>query len=101
MSIVTLSLNPTIDVASEADLVRPTHKVRTSNETYDPGGGGVNVARVITELGGAAKVICPAGGFTGQLLDELLEKSGVPRQIIPIGGGTRISLTIFERKTGL
>jgi 6-phosphofructokinase 2 len=101
MSIVTLSLNPTIDVASEADLVRPTHKVRTANETYDPGGGGVNVARVITELGGAARVICPAGGFTGELLDELLEKAGVPRQIVRIGGSTRISVTIFERKTGL
>ena len=41
--IVTLSLNPTIDVSSEADLVRPTHKIRTTNETYEPGGG-VNVA---------------------------------------------------------
>ncbi len=100
MSIVTMSLNPTIDVASEADLVRPTHKVRTSNESYDPGGGGVNVARVITELGGAAEVICPAGGFSGNLLDQLLGQSGIRRTIVPIRGNTRISFTVFERKTG-
>ena len=101
MAIVTMSLNPTIDVASEADLVRPTHKVRTSNETYDPGGGGVNVARVISELGGEAEVICPAGGFSGGLLDELLGQAGIRRTVVPIKGSTRISFTVFERKSGL
>ena len=101
MAIVTMSLNPTIDVASEADLVRPTHKVRTSNETYDPGGGGVNVARVIHELGGEAEVICPAGGFSGNLLDELLGQAGIRRTIVPIRGNTRISFTVYERKSGL
>ena len=100
MSIVTLSLNPTIDVASQADLVRPTHKIRTEQETYDPGGGGVNVARVITELGGRAAVICPAGGFTGSMLDEMLGAIPIPRTIVPISGRTRISLTVFERKSG-
>ncbi len=100
MRIVTMSLNPTIDVASEADLVRPVHKVRTSNETYDPGGGGVNVARVITELGGEAEVICPAGGFSGALLDQLLGDAGIRRTIVPIKGNTRISFTVYERKTG-
>src|SRR5512140_227709 len=100
MRIVTMSLNPTIDVASEADLVRPVHKVRTSNETYDPGGGGVNVARVIAELGGDAEVICPAGGFSGALLDQLLGDAGIHRTIVPIKGNTRISFTVYERKTG-
>ena len=79
MAIVTLSLNPTIDVTSEADLVRPTHKIRTSNETYEPGGGGVNVARVIPSSAASATVICPAGGFPGQMLDELLGAIPIPR----------------------
>ncbi|MCR4283046.1 MAG: 1-phosphofructokinase family hexose kinase [Bauldia sp.] len=100
MAIVTLSLNPTIDMMSEADLVRPMQKIRTSNETYEPGGGGVNVARVIHELGGTATVICPAGGFTGKMFDELLGAIPIPRTIVPIAGNTRISATVFERKTG-
>ena len=99
-SIVTLSLNPTIDVSSEADLVRPTHKIRTSNEAYEPGGGGVNVARVVAELGGSVKLICPAGGVTGAFLDELLGLVPLARHIVPIAGNTRIALTVFERKTG-
>jgi 6-phosphofructokinase 2 len=99
MKIFTLSLNPTIDIASEADIVRPTHKTRTSNETYDPGGGGVNVARTIRELGGNPSLICPAGGFAGSMLDAMLTRIPIDHHIIPIAGNTRISLTIFERKS--
>ncbi len=101
MTIVTLSLNPTIDIASETDIVRPTSKTRTYNETYDPGGGGVNVARTIHELGGKAQVICPAGGFTGAILDELLGRIPIERTIVPISGMTRIGTTIYERKSGM
>lgn len=99
-SIVTLSLNPAVDVASETDVVEPTHKIRTTNETYEPGGGGVNVARVVAELGGDVEVICLAGGATGHLLDELLGLVPVRRRLIPIAGNTRISLTVVERSTG-
>ena len=49
--IVTLTLNPSVDIASDADAVRPVRKVRTRDETFDPGGGGVNVSRVLRELG--------------------------------------------------
>jgi 6-phosphofructokinase 2 len=100
MSIVTFTLNPTIDVSSQADMVRPTHKIRTFDESYDPGGGGVNVARAITELGGRAKIICTGGGFTGQMLDRMLGEIPIPRTIVPIAGRTRISLTVFEKSSG-
>ena len=43
--IVTLTLNPAIDLACSAESVNHTHKVRTSGEHIDPGGGGINVAR--------------------------------------------------------
>jgi len=100
MAIVTLSLNPTIDMACETDLVRPTHKIRTSSETYDPGGGGVNVARVINELDGDATVICPAGGFTGSMLGDMLAAIPIPHKIVPIVGTTRVSLTVYESSSG-
>ena len=100
MAIVTLSLNPTIDMMGETDLVVPTHKVRTSNEVFEPGGGGANVARVIHELGGKARLIAPAGGFTGKMFDALLGAIPIPRTLVPIAGDTRISVTVYERKTG-
>ena len=43
--IVTLTLNPSVDGGAVAEVVHPIRKIRTSNERYDPGGGGINVAR--------------------------------------------------------
>jgi 6-phosphofructokinase 2 len=99
--ILSISLNPAIDVSSEAETVRTTHKVRTSNQSFDPGGGGVNVARVITELGGDVELLYLAGGFTGVLLDELVRQSVGRCHRIAISGNTRISFTVQERQTGL
>ncbi|KAA2238211.1 1-phosphofructokinase family hexose kinase [Salinarimonas soli] len=98
--IATLTLNPSIDGASEADAVRPIHKVRTTNERYDPGGGGINVARVIHALGGEATALYLAGGATGAVLDELLEGRGIARRRIEIADQTRVSHAVFERSTG-
>jgi 6-phosphofructokinase 2 len=99
-AVVTLTLNPSIDGAAEADLVRPIHKVRTSGERYDPGGGGINVARVVHELGGHALAVYLSGGVTGGVLDELLDKAEIARRSLPIRDHTRISHAIFERSSG-
>jgi 6-phosphofructokinase 2 len=98
--IVTLTVNPTIDGASETETVRPTRKMRTSNETYEPGGGGINVARVLRELGGDAFALYLAGGVTGPILEELLKQMGIASRRLAIRGATRISHTVFERSTG-
>jgi 6-phosphofructokinase 2 len=99
--IVTLTLNPSIDGSSEAEAVRPIHKVRTSNERFEPGGGGINVTRVIQELGGSSLALYLAGGVTGSVLADLLTRNGIGGRRIPIGDHTRVSHTVFERTTGL
>ena len=99
-TIVTLTLNPAIDIACEADEVRHTHKVRTFGERLEPGGGGINVARALTSLGAPACAIYLAGGHTGQVLDGLLDAHGIERTAIRIAGDTRVSLNVFERASG-
>jgi len=99
--IVTLTLNPALDLASAAELVRPTHKIRITGEHVDPGGGGINVARVVHALGGEALAVLLAGGPTGQYVGELLDATGVARISVPTRGRTRISLTVFEVASGL
>jgi len=96
-----LSLNPAIDEAAEAEVVRPIRKIRTWGERYDPGGGGINVARVIRELGGSALVIYLSGGTSGLMLDGLVRDSGIESRRIPIMGDTRVSYTVYERSSGL
>jgi 6-phosphofructokinase 2 len=99
--IVTLTVNPAIDGACEAEAVRPIHKIRTTNETFTPGGGGINVARVIHELGGEALAIYLAGGATGPVLDSLVDELELHHRTIPIAGNTRIAQVVYERSSGL
>ncbi|MFL6752743.1 MAG: 1-phosphofructokinase family hexose kinase [Sphingomicrobium sp.] len=96
----TLTLNPSIDVSSETKKVEPTRKVRTCNERIDPGGGGINVARVLQRLGMKVEAIFLAGGATGDAFDALLETAGFERRLVAIADDTRTSLTIHERSTG-
>ncbi|HEX2727152.1 MAG TPA: 1-phosphofructokinase family hexose kinase [Beijerinckiaceae bacterium] len=98
---MTLTLNPAIDGAAEAEEVRPIRKVRTWGERYDPGGGGINVARVVQELGGDAFAIYLSGGTTGPVLDALVRAAGIESRRIAIAGHTRISHTVHERSSGL
>src|SRR5208337_3241715 len=99
--IITLTLNPAVDLACEADAIITIRKVRTTTEQFDPGGGGINVARVVRELGGEALAVLLTGGGTGRFLQELLDEARVECLSIPVGGRTRVSVTVHERSTGL
>ena len=98
---LTITLNPAIDLSSEAEKVHHTWKVRTVNERYDPGGGGINVARAIKELGGEAEALFVAGGETGDMLDRLLEEVGIHRHRVANSGQTRINYMVRERSSQL
>lgn len=99
--IVTLTLNPAIDEASEADSVQPIRKIRTRGTRYDPGGGGINVARVLVELGLPALSVFPSGGVTGPVLEALLAERRLATRPVPVAGNTRISHAVFVPETGL
>jgi 6-phosphofructokinase 2 len=99
--IVTLTLNPALDKGSTVDRIVAQRKLRCSQPTFDPGGGGINVARAIHELGGEATAYWVCGGFTGAALQELLDCENVANVPIPIAGPTRENLEVFETSTGL
>jgi len=99
--ILTITLNPTIDVFGAAKAVVPTHKVRLRDTTHEPGGGGINVARVIATLGGAAEALCLSGGEMGQFLGRLLREEGIAHHPIEIAGQTRVALMVRDDTTGL
>jgi 6-phosphofructokinase 2 len=99
--LITLTLNPALDLAADAEAVVPTHKIRMHHEHADPGGGGINVARVIHELGGDALAVLAAGGASGRVLEEMLDEAGVKRRSVPIQGRTRVSLNVQDLGSGL
>lgn len=98
--IITLTLNPALDLTTSIDHMVPSEKMRCAAPRHDPGGGGINVARAIHALGGDALAVFPAGGPTGALIEALLAAEGVPCQLIPIAGLTRENLAVDERGTG-
>lgn len=99
-SIVTVTMNPALDISTDTDIVRATEKIRCGAVRYDPGGGGVNVARVAQELGARVCAVLPVGGSTGATVAGLLEEAHVPFQAVRIGGTTRESFTVNERSSG-
>jgi 6-phosphofructokinase 2 len=98
--IVTLTMNPALDITTSVHAVRPTDKLRCAATRYDPGGGGINVAHIAHELGGSVLAVFPAGGTTGGLIARLLADEGVPFWQVPIAAATRESFTVNESSTG-
>ncbi len=98
--IVTLTINPALDVSTTTETVRPEHKMRCGPSRVDPGGGGVNVSRVIDRLGGHSTAIYAVGGPTGQAYRQLLEAESITAKAIAIVGSTRENVTIDETSTG-
>ncbi len=99
--IVTLTINPAIDIFINVDHVEPTRKMRSSAPKRDPGGGGINVARVAHRLGGNVAAIYPIGGALGKLLQRLLEREGVASLVTPSHVETRENFTAYENDSGL
>lgn len=96
MKILTLTMNPTIDINSQVDQVKPEKKLRCKQPNYEPGGGGLNVSRAIHELGGSSAAMYLAGGANGKLLGQLLDQEGITQQQIPIENLTRENFHIRE-----
>lgn len=98
--IVTLTMNPALDIATSIQRIEPERKLRCDAPRYDPGGGGINVARVVHALGVDARAVFPAGGAAGELIGDLLRQEGVAHVAVPIRGFTRESLNVAERESG-
>ena len=94
--IVTLTMNPCVDVSTSTERVQPTRKLRCAAPKYEPGGGGINVARVLHRLGADVLALYPAGGDSGARLERLLEAEQVPALRVPIAGETRESMHVWE-----
>lgn len=98
--ILTLTMNPAVDVSAVTDHVVPTDKLRCQDASRDSGGGGINVARVIERFGVACRAIYPAGGALGQQLRDILQEQGVDSLAIDVAAETRESFSVTEASSG-
>lgn len=98
--ILTVTLNPALDLSTHTEEVVPGPKLRCSAPKIDPGGGGVNVSRAIRFLGGESTALAALGGPTGDQMRTLLEAEGIAVLPLPGAGETRVSLAVTEDVTG-
>ena len=98
--ILTLTLNPALDVLTSIDQVSDTHKMRCGPTLKHPGGGGVNVARVLHRLGASCVAAYLAGGVTGERHHKLMNAEKVRCHVMPIAEETRESFSVHETSSG-
>jgi len=99
--VITLTLNPAIDVSGEVERLVPGHKLRCHQVRRDPGGGGINVARVLSRLGADVLAVFPSAGSSGKSLERYVAAEKVPYLAIPVRGETRENLTVSDKAAGL
>ena len=98
--ILTITLNPALDITTTLPKLLPRQKLRCGPPRYDPGGGGINVSRAIRELGGESRAFVAVGGANGQHYRRLLDETGLETEIWPLEGETRICLAVMEAASG-
>ncbi|MBI4496590.1 MAG: 1-phosphofructokinase [Chloroflexi bacterium] len=100
--IVTLTLNPAIDHTVVVDDLVPGDTNRAPSCRTDIGGKGINVSRVLRELGCPSTAMGFVSGTTGRFIEHTLADRNIPRDFVHVRGGqTRTNITIVERRREL
>ncbi|WP_342617753.1 1-phosphofructokinase family hexose kinase [Rhodoferax sp. GW822-FHT02A01] len=99
-NILTITMNPALDVSTAVDEVRHTSKLRCEPMQRRAGGGGVNVARELHKLGAGVLAFYTAGHSMGRVMLSLLQHEGVSCHPFAISASSRESFTVLEHSTG-
>ena len=95
-AIITVTFNPALDKTISISKLVPDRKLKCLNPVYEPGGGGINVARAIKKLGGDAVAIYLAGGDAGKRITQLLTEELVKSEVVEIKDCTRENLVVQD-----
>lgn len=98
-AIVTVTFSPCIDKSTAVSRLIADVKLKCAAPVFEPGGGGINVARAIKKLGGEALALYPAGGCTGKFFTALLQKEGVDTRVVASVHDTRENIILLETAT--
>lgn len=95
-SVLTITLNPSVDKSSSVGGIIPEKKLRCNSPKYEAGGGGVNVSRALKRLGISSDTFFTSGGRTGRLLEELLQAEQLNIFPFHIAAETRENFIVLD-----
>jgi 6-phosphofructokinase 2 len=98
-SIVTLTINPSLDKSTHFSKLVAEQKIRCEKPRYDAGGGGINVSKAISKLGGSSTCVFTSGGSSGEMLEDLIENEKLKSSVIKTKNWTRENFIAFENAT--
>ncbi len=98
--IYTLALNPAIDRTFWVERIDFEESNRVQEEGRYAGGKGIDVSKVLTNLGVPNTALGFIGGYAGDELESRLTNEGVRSSLDRIGGETRTNIIVHERSTG-
>lgn len=92
---ITVTFNPSLDYIISVDSFKYAGLNRATEEHVVPGGKGINVSIVLSNLGKPTKAFGFTGGFTGEALKGMVKERGVDFVSIPVSfGETRINVKL-------
>ncbi|MBE0338871.1 1-phosphofructokinase [Paenibacillus sp. 23TSA30-6] len=92
--IYTVTLNPSIDYIVEVDDLKLGDLNRMKRDLKLPGGKGINVSRVLNQLGADSTAIGFLGGFTGRFINDTLREESIKTNFVIIEDDTRINIKL-------
>jgi 1-phosphofructokinase family hexose kinase len=94
--IVSVTLNPCIDHVLVVNGLKMHDANRVTHVERDAGGKGVNLSRVVAELGGETIATGFLGGDTGLFVRSVLAHQGVQNSFVEVAGETRTNFSIED-----
>lgn len=98
--IITVTLNAAMDKSLSVPSFQLGHRHRTVEQQATPGGKGVNVARLLKELGQPVIATGFAGGATGTRIVETLTADSILNDFVRIGEESRTNTAVLDPTTG-
>lgn len=95
--IYTVTLNPSVDLHILIDEIRFGELNRTKNDMVVPGGKGINVSRILRQLGMPSVATGLTGGFTGEFIKKWLRREDIPCEFIDIDDYSRINIRLIQQ----
>jgi len=97
--IVTITVNSALDKSTHFKGLVPEQKIRCEEPRFDAGGGGINVSKAISRLGGTSLAVFTSGGPTGKMLEELVRKESIAYEEVAVESWTRESFVAVDDNT--
>lgn len=99
--IITVTLNPAIDKTVMVDKLEVGGLNRVQSMRMDPGGKGINVARVLKNFGMPVKATGVIAGAQGKNLLQYLAREEIKADFLKVPGETRTNLKVVDSSTSI